>query len=332
MENRAHALAAGLFTIALGIALAAVAIWFSRDDGALLTYVVETATSVTGLKADAPVRYRGVEVGRVQSIRIEPGKNGLIAIRIGVSEETPITRSTYAQLGYLGVTGLAFVSLNDDGSSKERLTTSLAAPSAIRLRPSLIDSGEDLLGSLAEVAERVNSLLNEENQQLVRRTLAGVEKLSAKTASLADELRPGLKGVPALVGEARAAVAKAGQLAGRSDRLVEQTGVLMERTDVLMERTGQLVGNLNSVALKLEHKLDDIDKVTRTVDDVGSVARAVSDETVPRLNSLVDELHREARALDRLLQMIGEQPQSIVFGSSPGWPGPGEAGFNGGGR
>ena len=325
MENRAHALAAGLFTIVLGIALAAVALWFSRDDAALVSYVVETSTSVTGLKADAPVRYRGVEVGRVQSIRIDAGKNGLIAIRIGVHEETPVTRSTYAQLGYLGVTGLAFISLNDDGSSNERLKTSLAAPSSIRLRPSLVDSGEHLLGALAEVAERVNTLLDQDNQKLVRRTLAGMEKLSTKTASLADELRPTLKGVPALMGEARTAVAKAGQLAGRSDKLVE-------RTDVLLERTDQLVGNLNTVAVKLDRKLEDIDRVTRTVDDVGSVARAVSDETVPRLNSLVDELHREARALDRLLQVIGEQPQSIVFGSPRGRPGPGESGFNGGGR
>ncbi|MSQ73618.1 MAG: MCE family protein [Betaproteobacteria bacterium] len=329
MENRAHALAAGVFTIVLGIALVAVVMWFSGSDASLVSYVIETATPVTGLKQDAPVRYRGVQVGHVQSIRIDTRRKGVIAIRIGVSEETPITPGTFAQLGYLGVTGLASISLDDDGSSGERLKASATAPPVIRLRPSLVDSGENLMGAFAEVAARVNSVLSDENQQLLRRMLAGMENLTTKTTSLADELRPGLKDVPTLVGEARAAVAKAGQLTGQ---IVGRSDKLMERTDVLLARTDQLVGNLNALTLKLDRKLEDVERVTRTVEDVGNVARAVGDETVPRLNSLVDELHREARTLDRVMQVIGEQPQSIVFGTPPGRPGPGEQGFNGGGR
>ncbi|MBK5105725.1 MAG: hypothetical protein JJE42_15875 [Burkholderiales bacterium] len=55
MENRAHALAAGLFTLVLGAALAAVALWFSKDDIKLIPYVMTTSSSVTGLKVEAPV-------------------------------------------------------------------------------------------------------------------------------------------------------------------------------------------------------------------------------------------------------------------------------------
>ena len=113
MENRAHALAAGIFTLVLGTALAAVALWFSKDDIKLIPYLMTTSSSVTGLKVEAPVRYRGVDVGKVDDIAIDSANGGRVRIRIGVKEGTPITKSTYAQLGYQGITGLAYVLLGD---------------------------------------------------------------------------------------------------------------------------------------------------------------------------------------------------------------------------
>ena len=67
-----------------------------------------------------------------------------------------------------------------------------------------------------------------------------------------------------------------------------------------------------------------------SVEEVGVTARAVNDETMPRVNVLIDDLARETRALGRVVNTLGEQPQSIVFGTPPGTPGPGEPGFTGG--
>src|SRR6266705_5588797 len=178
MENRAHALAAGLFTLALAAALVATGLWFRKDDISLARYVVSTRSSVAGLKVEAPVLYRGVHVGRVESIKIEPGMSGRINIRIGVQEDTPVTQSTYAQLGYQGVTGLAYVSLNDDGSSGELLKAAGGEPPRIGLRPSVFDSGLDLVASVNELSGRMNEVLNKENRRLLNRALAGIEQAS----------------------------------------------------------------------------------------------------------------------------------------------------------
>src|SRR5471032_2603038 len=139
MENRAHALEAGLFTLLLGAALVAVALWFSKDDLKLIPYAMTTSSSVTGLKVEAPVRYRGVDVGNVDKIAIESANNGRVRISIGVREGTPITKSTYAQLGFQGITGLAYVLLGDDGKSQEPLQSSAAEVAVIRIKPSLMD-------------------------------------------------------------------------------------------------------------------------------------------------------------------------------------------------
>jgi phospholipid/cholesterol/gamma-HCH transport system substrate-binding protein len=299
MENRAYALAAGMFTLLLGAALVAVALWFGKDDLESVPFLITTATSVSGLKAEAPVRYRGVEVGRVQSIRIDPGINGHIHIRIGVTEGTPVTKSTFARLGYQGVTGLAYVALDDNGDSKELLKSASRKVAEIPMRRSIMDTGEDLIAAFGEIATRVNTLLDEDNQKAVRRALAGLEKATLKTASLAEKVEPGVAGVPGLVGDARGAIGNA----------------------------NRLIGNLNGLTAKIEERVEALNRVAKSVEEVGSTARAVNDETLPRLNALVEDLHKETRALDRLLNSLGEHPQSLVFGTPRGKPGPGESGF-----
>ncbi|HXC38740.1 MAG TPA: MlaD family protein [Burkholderiales bacterium] len=306
MENRAHALAAGLFTILLGAALITTAMWFNKDDVVLQRYDIVTTQSVSGLKVDAPVRYRGVEVGRVSDIRIEPGPGGRIRIELGVRPDTPVTKGTYAQLGYQGVTGLALVTLNDNGASPEPLRSKGRQVAQLPLRASLLDDGEDLLGSVSEIADRLNSLLDDDNQAMVKRTLAGLERVSRSTSQLAERLGSEAGGVPALVADARAAIRDARATAAKADTLL---------------------ASLNALSARVDERLEVVGRVSNTVDDVGGTARAFNDETLPRLNALVDELSHETRALDRLLNTIGEHPQSIVFGAPPRRPGPGEPGY-----
>ena len=101
----------------------------------------------------------------------------------------------------------------------------------------------------------------------------------------------------------------------------------MVDTRAAVQRADALLANLNTLTARIDEKVEVLGRVANTVDDVGGTARAVNDETLPRLNALVDELSRETRALDRLLSTIGDHPQSIVFGAPPRRPGPGEPGF-----
>lgn len=313
MENKYHAMAAGLFVLLLGGALIAAAFWFGKDDGGKLTpYIITTTHDVSGLKPEAPVRYRGVDVGKVYSIRLDPEARGVIMISIGVDPATPVTRETYAQLGYLGVTGITFVSLQDKSSGEALLESSDAAPARIAMRPSLMDSGESLLGSAGAVLDQAAQLLNEENRKRVQRLLANAEDAAGRIGRLAERLEPAARELPALVGDARGALVAVRGAAGKADEI---SGTVT-----------QLGGTLNTLALKVDGKLD---AVVASVEDVGATARVVQEQTVPRLNNLADGLNRQTRSLDRVIQTLGEQPQSLVFGSVPPQPGPGEPGYQG---
>ena len=318
MENRAHALAAGLFTLVLGAALAAVALWFGKDELKLIPYAMATTSPVTGLKVEAPVRYRGVDVGKVDDIRIDTANSGRVQIRIGVREGTPVTKSTYAQLGYQGITGLAYVLLGDDGKSTEALHSSPQQIAQIRMKPSLMDEGENLFASFAEIAEKVKRLLDDDNQGRVQRTLAGLEELTQRAIAVTKKLEPSLEAMPGLLAETKGLAGDARSSIRGADRLIASANGLTLKLDQRVD------------ALKLDERMDALAHAAASVEEVGVTARAVNDETMPRMNALIDDLSRETRALGRVIHTLDERPQSIVFGTPPGTPGPGEPGFTGG--
>ena len=318
MENRAHALAAGLFTLVLGAALAAVALWFSKDELRLVPYTLATTSTVTGLKVEAPVRYRGVDVGKVDAIGIDAADGGRVRVRIGVREGVPITKSTYAQLGYQGITGLAYVLLADDGDSGEALKSDARAPALIPMRPSLLDQGESLFASVAEISASLKRLLDEENQARVRRALAGLGDATQRASATAQKLEPALLAMPALIAETKALAGDARASVRKLDRFLASANGLALKLDRHVD------------TLKLDERMNTLARAAASVEEVGVAARAVNQETVPRVNVLVDNLSKDSRMLGRVVNKLGERPQSIVFGSPPGAPGPGEPGFNGG--
>src|SRR5262245_17564459 len=102
MENRAYAFAAGLFTLLLGAGVVLAAGWLSGKAETHDTYLLESRYPVTGLTIQAPVRFRGVDVGKVETIDFGPTGSRTILVRVAVRTDTPLTRGVYAQLGTQG--------------------------------------------------------------------------------------------------------------------------------------------------------------------------------------------------------------------------------------
>ena len=103
MENRSHALIAGLFTLLLLAAGAIGAVWVSKKNIPLMPYELVATSPVTGLSVQSAVRYQGVPVGRVYSLRFMPDKPGQVRILIGVDPKTPLTESSWAEIVTAGV-------------------------------------------------------------------------------------------------------------------------------------------------------------------------------------------------------------------------------------
>src|SRR3954447_20634087 len=138
MENKSHAMAAGIFVALLTALVLGLASWLTRETGVRDTYEISTRETVTGLQEQAPVRFRGVDVGKVKRIGFDPKVIGNVLVRMEIDRDTPLTRDTFATLSYQGVTGLAFIQLSDLGKPAPRLAPNDEVPPRIPLRPGLL--------------------------------------------------------------------------------------------------------------------------------------------------------------------------------------------------
>ncbi|SFW33544.1 MlaD family protein [Nitrosovibrio sp. Nv17] len=295
MENRAHALAAGLFVIVLSVAVAAVVMWFSGETTTRDKYLLVSEFPVTGLNSQAVVRYRGVSVGKVEDIRLDPENSHRILIRIAVDRDLTLTRDAYAQLGYQGLTGLAFVQLNDEGKQTERLATDADHPAQIPFRPSALDSiaesGQRLLSNANELVEQWNALFDEQNLVRLTHILENTRNATGRMNDTLHQLEPSLASLPGLVADA---------------------GSTLRHTDQLMVDLRQLSARIGQEG--------------GPVDGLSHTARELVD-TLHKLRQASDGITRNSHTVDRVLLQIEEQPRSLLFGRSPPPPGPGEAGF-----
>ena len=314
MENKSHALAAGTFVVLLLALVIALSVWLTRDTRDLQTYELSSPDAVTGLQPQASVRYKGVNIGKVTAIALDPQKIGNVLIQVAIDTQAPITESTFGTLGFQGVTGLAFVQLDDEGQSTVLLPPSEGAPTRIPMRPSLLtkltDQGEDLLAKLVTGTERVNTLLSDDNQKALRSTIdnlgqaaAGLQHLTASTN----------KALPQFLQDSRATL-----------KVIQDTS---ERVGDSADEAKRSAASFKQTTERMNAKDGTLDQLARGVETLALTGQALNTATLPRLNRAVEDTARAARQVSRAVNTVNDNPQSLIFGQGPIAPGPGEAGF-----
>ena len=318
MENKAHALAAGAFVLAVTLLLIGMAMWLMRDVANTTTYELVSTDAVTGLQPQAAVRYKGVAVGKVTSISFDPDNRANVLVRIAISPDTPVSQATYASLGFQGVTGLSFIQLDDEGKSAEPLPDGPNGVPRIPFRPGLLgeltDRAQALIGKLDETTDRVNRLLGDDNQAAlttalteIGHTAQAVTKL-ANTAdrTLSTQLDPQRTDIPSLV---------------------RQSTATMKSIETAAAQTRQTLASFNTVAEGVQRAVTQISGDNGAIERINESASTVTGTTLPRIQNLTEDASRTIRRLDRIANSLSENPQAFIYGTGTIPPGPGEPGF-----
>lgn len=203
MEREANYVAVGAFILLVTAMAVAFVIWYSdaNDGREYERYEIHFAGSVSGLNRGSPVRYLGVDVGRVRRLYIDKQDASRVIAVVDIDEDAPISSATRASLNLQGVTGLLYINLKE--AAYVDTTKPLRRGRQYPLIESVASEFDVFLASVPELMGRVNSILERVTRVLSDDNLAGVAdtiksirtatatlpETSAKIALLVDDLR-----------------------------------------------------------------------------------------------------------------------------------------------
>lgn len=299
----------GAFVLVLGATLIAGALWLAA--GGLRQkpfdlYLALVDESVAGLNLNAPVKYNGVDVGKVQAIQLDAANPERVRLIFAIERGTPIKEDTVAVLKTQGLTGIAYVELGGGTRDSPPLRASEQEQyPVIRTKPSLAARLENVLtnvlAKLDSTSSNIDALLSVENRKAFSSALADIAVVSRTLAARKDTLDAG--------------IASAARTFDNGARVTAQLGPVIERIGLsadAVEKMGKEAALASASAGK-------------TVDSVGAEVQRISADTLPQLQRLLGELGVLSASMRRLAEQTERNPTSLLFGRSPVPPGPGES-------
>ena len=307
----------------LGITIIFAVLWLASGGNLQKKYDLYqaiVAESVAGLNLNAPVKYNGVDVGKVQDIQLDPENPERVQLLFAIERGTPIKVDTVAVLKTQGLTGIAYVEL--DGGAKN------AAPlvaigqqqyPVIQTKPSLSTRLENilttLLAKLDNTSSNIDSLLSRENQQAFKSAVADIAIVSKSIAARNNEIDAGI------VNAARAA--------DNTARATQKLNPIIDKIEPVMNELNITIAQINRSALAIEKAGNEAAIASagagKTVTSVGANIERYSTETLPEVQRLLTELNELSTSLKHLIEQTERDPASLLRGRSTLPDGPGES-------
>lgn len=319
----------GLFVL-IGVLLTAMMILvFGGFKNVLADTYVVTAhfPNAAGTTEGAPVRLLGIEVGSVAGIGLDPETDGVL-MRLHVSKKYDIMSDApllIKQEGFIaniyvefseGVSGKA---LPKDGSARVEGTVDTFATYIEKATTALSETGGDVKTRVAEVAERLTTLLDGLNNivgdEVFRKDVKGMaSNIEAITAQLKKDL-PGLtENLSAATAEVRTGIANASELMETYNRLGDDARAqLAHQGENLDKLTESLVVTAGNIAKLAENLNDIVESVER---GEGTVGKLLTEPDAHRsLVAAIDMLMEAAREFRDLAEMVKKHPDWLIKGA-----------------
>jgi phospholipid/cholesterol/gamma-HCH transport system substrate-binding protein len=304
MEREANYVAVGAFILLVVAMAVGFVLWYTdaNDQRDYDLYEIYFTGSVSGLDRGSPVRYLGVDVGRVRRLSIDKHDASRIVAVVEVDREAPISSATRASLGLQGVTGLLYVDL------KEVPNINKAVPLAMGERYPVIESIAsnfdvflsslpELMGRANEILARVSRVFSDENLAALAET---VKSLRAATAGLPQTSQNITKLVDELRGTVKEIDGAAQSLRGMTEDARPEVKLALERLTTTADNLAKASERMDRFTQKSEVQLG-----------------SFSDQGLFEIERLVRETRSAAREFRDLSRSLRENPSQILYEPPP---------------
>jgi phospholipid/cholesterol/gamma-HCH transport system substrate-binding protein len=322
MENRANYTLVGGFVLAVIFVGIAFVVWLAgvelKQERTL--YQIYFRGSVAGLSEGSTVRLRGVPVGTVTRIAIDPANVEIIEVTVAIRPGTPIKTDTVASLAAQGITGLVHVNLTGGSNAAPPLTPRDGRRYAViasvqSTLDRLVEEAPNMIATANTIALQTAKLFSDENIARVGRILDHAENVAAGVAAQRGQIEP-------FLGEARLALETVQWLVldarDSIGRLEKDTAGTLGDARTLMRGTERIVTGLQPSVADLRQGAQSLARLSRElegiVQDGSAPTRSFLEGGLYEFSQFVVEARQLVAALQRLSLLFERDPARFMFG------------------
>ncbi|TKI69430.1 MCE family protein [Sulfurimonas crateris] len=281
-------------------------------------YIIYFNESVLGLNLDAPVKYKGLSVGKVVDLGISRHNLEQVEVLVEILKETPIKTSTEAQLTSQGITGLSYINLTINGDvdakplalrENEDYPVIKSVPSIlIKLENRFIDISEDL----ADTLQKTSRLLSDKNQEEITTLLKNSAILISKINSILDEnttqnFKESMK-----------------NLKNSSEKIDK----LIPRVDELVSKSGRFEDDISAAFDSIKNSYlgieESMNRFSMAIESGENNIKEISGEIAPAMNSTLLDMQNLILKIEETISRYERSPADIMFMKEEIKKGPGE--------
>ena len=272
METKANYVAVGAFVLACIIGIVVALLWiagfqYSRE---YASYQTSFTGAVTGLGDGTPVRYNGIDVGRVTDLKFDPNDPKKVIVQMDVKPDLRIPTDSIASIASEGLTGGSYVEIDGGTATAPKFGDNGETNPMIKSRPSTLQqleqSAPKLIEKLNHVADDLTDVLNPKNRIAFGHILANLDTTTGAIARRAPEIDATMRNVAmatqtlngdlqdlhVVLGSANLTVLKVNKLATDADNFVNGEG--LSQISQLVGETRRLVNSLTRLSNELDRE------------------------------------------------------------------------------
>ena len=311
METKANYALIGAFVLMAVVTVVGFVLWlgssqFNRD---FTEYDVVFQGPVS-LEEGASVRYIGIKVGEVDTVRIDSRDASKVRARLRIDKTTPIKTDSTAVIDFAGITGVTFVQITAGSEDAgpllvqpyEDVAQIVAGPTPLT---ALFDGGAEVVGKVGITLEQANTLLSDENISAVGGTL---QNLNTITGALAEDDG----GLFKRANDTLVSLERAGdRIAVASDKATEVAGSVDTEFLALTTELKTLIADLNTATNEATLTLVESRKA---IDAATALMEGSADDSLTQSGLAARELRDLTARLDRVVRDLEQNPESLVVG------------------
>ncbi len=285
MEKNEHYIMVGSFVLLTILGLIAFGAWLNGTTGSrdYLYYQIRFHESVNGLSNGSPVTYRGVDIGNVVSMIIDPVEGNTIIARVRISTDAPVRQDTTAMLKIQGITGTRYIDLSGG-----------------EVIQGVIEGSKTDKGNLPEIASKYSDLATLEKE---------IPKLVDQAYSVATQTEHLLDNES--LAHTHAILQRWDDISKNLEQETIQLDAIIKTTDHLVQTTDKVMSQID--AADMSGTLKELHATSIQLNKLTTSTNTAAAASFENFDDLVLDAKKTSQDIRALSHNLNENPSQVLF-------------------